>query len=510
MKSTQNRTGMDALRLAVFAAIACTAGSALATSAPVPPAAGATFPATPPAPGPAPTLQLPTPATHTLANGLQVISVRRAGLPLVTAQLVVRSGGEMDPAKLAGLADLTAVLLTRGAAGRSAPQIADAAETLGGSLSADAGWDQSAVSLTVTTPRLPQALVLLASVVRQPDFSAAELKRAKTQAIDDVRLELSQPTALASLAASRSVFGAGAYGHARSGTPTSIARIRRADVQHLHDALYRPDNAILILAGDITPAQALALAQSSFGDWRKPEKALPPRPSGAAVGSLPALLMIDQRGAGQAGVVAAHAAPPRADADYYAGAVANAVLGGSYSARLNEEIRIKRGLSYGARSDLQPRRDAGVWLASAQTKNPSAPQVVDLLLGEFQRLGSTPVDDTELAARKATMIGAYGRSLETTAGLAARIAALAVYGIPLAEIGGYVAHVQAVTPQQVARYATAHLGADGVKVVVVGDASQFGPTMRKAHPQAQRLESTSLDLDSPTLQPRAATAHPQK
>jgi zinc protease len=499
MTTSPNPNRFHPLRLAMLAAMACTAGNVMATDAPAV-AAVASFPATPPAPGPAPTLQLPTPAVHTLANGLQVISVRRAGLPLVTAQVTIRSGGEMDPPQLAGLADLTATLLTRGAGGRSAPRIAEAAETLGGSLLADAGWDQSAVSMTVTTPRLPQALALLASVVRQPDFSAAELKRAQTQAIDDVRLELSQPSTLAELAVARSVFGAGAYGHARSGTPASIARIRRADVQHLHAALYRPDNALLILTGDVTPEQAQALAQASFGDWQKPAAALPARPTGRAASSVPAVLMVDQHGAGQAGVVAAHVAPARSDADYYAGAVANAVLGGSYSARLNEEIRIKRGLSYGARSELELRRDSGLWLASAQTKNPSAAQVVQLMLGQFQRLGSTPVEPAELAARKATMIGAYGRSLETTAGLAARIGALAVYGLPLEDIGRYVQRVQDVTPAQVAAYASAHLTAKDSKVVVVGDAGQFGTAVRATHPQAQLLQATALDLDSASLQ----------
>ena len=192
-------------RLAVFTAIALTAGIA----------AAADFPATPPAPGPAPQLNVPTPTAQTLPNGLEVISVNRAGLPLVTAQLVVRRGGEMDPPQLAGLADLTANLLSKGAAGRSAPQIAAAAEALGGSLNASAGWDESAIGITVTTPKLPAALGLLAEVVRQPDFSADELKRAKTQATDDLRLQLSRPTALASLAASRGVFGEGAYGHSR-------------------------------------------------------------------------------------------------------------------------------------------------------------------------------------------------------------------------------------------------------------------------------------------------------
>ncbi|MGB5939639.1 MAG: insulinase family protein, partial [Rhodanobacter sp.] len=192
----------NACRLAVFTAAMIVANAALA----------ADFPATPPVPGPAPQLSVPTPTVQTLANGLQVVSVRRAGLPLVTAQLIVRSGGEMDPPPLAGLADLTANLLSKGAAGKSAPQIAAAAEALGGSLDAAAGWDESAVGITVTTPKLPQALDLLAEVVRRPDFSAEELKRAQAQAIDDLRLLLSRPTALASLAASRGVFGNGAYG----------------------------------------------------------------------------------------------------------------------------------------------------------------------------------------------------------------------------------------------------------------------------------------------------------
>jgi zinc protease len=490
----------SALRLAVFAAAMMASGQLLANKIVMKTDPAAAFPTTPPAPAPAPKLSVPTPSLQTLANGLRVISVRRAGLPLVTAQLVLRSGGEMDPSALAGLADLTANLLSKGAAGKTAPQIAAAAEALGGSLDAAAGWDESAVGITVTTPKLPQALQLLADVIRRPAFSAAELKRAQAQAIDDLRLMLSRPTALASLAASRGVFGDGAYGHSRTGTPASIGRITRADVQQLHDALYRPDNAILLLAGDINPSQAKQLAQSSFGDWSKPATPLPRRPPGASRGRMPAIVLIDQHGAGQAGVVVAHAAPVRNDAGYYVGTVANAVLGGSYSARLNEEIRIKRGLSYGATSRLQALADGGIWLAAAQTKNPSAPQVVELMLGEFGRLGSTRVSAEELAARKATLIGGYGRSLETTAGLAEQVAELAIYGLKLDEIGKYIEQVQAVTPKQIEKYADKHLDADDSTVVVVGDAGQFAAAIRKTHPKAVLLESTALDLDSPNLQ----------
>lgn len=472
-------------------------------------AGGADFPSTPPKPAAPPALHVPTPVAQTLPNGLQVISVRRADLPLVTAQVLIRRGGEMDPPRLAGLASLTANLLTKGAAGKTAPQIAAAAESLGGSLDASAGWDEGEVGITVTTPKLADALALLADVVRRPSFEPDELARAKAQAGDDLQLMLSRPTALASLAAARGVFGDSPYGHSRHGTPTSLKRITRADVQRLHQSLYRPDNAVLVLAGDITPAQAMHLAQASFGDWKVPAGAVPQAPANRPDGKLPAVLLIDQPGAGQAGVVAAHVAPPRDDAGYYIGTVANAVLGGSYSARLNEEIRIKRGLSYGASSDLEPRRDSGLWLASAQTKNPSAVQVVGLMQGEFDRLGNTPVPDSELAARKATLIGGYGRSLETTAGLASQVGDLAVYGVELADIGRYIDRVQAVTATQIQRYARSHLGQQGRHVVVVGDASVFGAALHTRYPHSGRLEMSSLDLDRASLQPstRDTAAH---
>jgi zinc protease len=480
-------------RAILFIALGAAIGSAIAAEPP------ATFPATPPAPGTAPALSIPAPTSQTLPNGLRVISVQRGSLPLVTAQLVIRSGDEMDPPSQAGLADLTAKLLTKGAAGLTAPQIAAAAEALGSSLDAAAGWDESAVDITVTTPRLPQALALLAKVVRQPDFSAREVRRAQAQAIDDVHLSLSRPATLAALVAARGTFGTGAYGHPRSGTPASIERIGRADVQQWHARLYRPDNAILILAGDVTAAQALQLAQASFGDWVRPSPPLPARPAGRGDGSLPSVVLISQRGAGQAGVVAAHAVPPRSDEHYFAGLVADAVLGGSYSARLNGEIRIKRGLSYGAFSELQPLANAGVWLASAQTRNPAVPQVVDLMLAQFHQLGDDPVPDAELAARKATLIGSYGRSLETTQGLASRLAALAVYDVNLDEISRYPARVDAVTPRQLRNYAHKHLDPDDGTVVVVGDASQFAAGVRKAHPKAVLLDAATLDLDRADL-----------
>lgn len=459
----------------------------------------ADFPSTPPAPGPAPKLQIPTPVRQVLPNGMEVISVARPGLPLVTAQLLLRRGGEMDPADKAGLADLTATLLTKGAAGRSASDLAEAADALGGSLGSSAGWDMGGVGMTVTTPKLPAALSLLADVVEKPTLAQDELDRARAQALDDLRQRLSRPSSMASLAGARLVFGSGAYGHSRTGTPASLARITRDDVVAMHAQVYRPDNTILVLAGDITPQQALQLAQAAFAGWAKPAQAMANAPAGRAATKLPMLLVIDQHGAGQAGVALASPAPDRADPGYFIGEVANAVLGGSYSARLNQEIRIKRGLSYGASSRFDPRRSSGLWSAGAQTKNPSAPQVVDLMRGEAARLGTTPVADDELAARKATLAGEYGRGLQTTQGLAGTVGSLAVYGIDLAEVGRYIDRVQAVTPAQIQGYAKANIDPAHAAMVVVGDASQFGDALRKAHPEAVTIPLDKVDLDSGDL-----------
>jgi zinc protease len=447
-----------------------------------------------PPPGPPRSVHVPNAAEHTLGNGLRVIVVRRAELPLVTARFVLLSGSEVDPVALPGAAAMTADLLTRGTATRSAPQIAEAAAALGGEIDASAGWDETDAGITVTTPKLGAALDLLADVVRHPVFAKDEIERARKQAEDGLRLMWSQPGRLAMMVARRAVFGDGGYGHPAEGTPQSLAAFGRDDLVKLHDTWYRPDNAVLVFAGDIEPDAAFALAQKAFGDWAKPASALPKLVLAGVDSHAPAVLAVNLPGAGQAGVVVGRTAIARSAPDYYTGVVANAVLGGSYSARMNEEIRIKRGLSYGARSSLDALRDGGWLMTSAQTKNPSAAEVVQLSLAQLASLTSTPATDKELAARKATLIGSFGRSLDTTAGLAAQITERAVYGIDLGEINDYIAKVQAVSAADVVKFAKAHLGSDAAHVVVVGDASVYGAAMKKAWPKARSVEAKSLDL----------------
>jgi zinc protease len=415
---------------------------------------------------------------------------------LVSAQLLVLSGSEADPPQRAGLASLTAGVLVRGTRKYSAPALAQATEALGGTLDSAAGWDQAGVGITVTTPVLPAALALLAEVVQHPTFAQAEIDRYRNQALDDMKVEYSQPGTLAALAVQRAVYGVGRYGQPVSGTPTSLARLSRADAVRLHAAAYRPDNAVLVLAGDIDLPLAASLARRHFGGW-KATRSDPLAPEAAAAAPwADELTIVNMPGAGQAGVALAVPAVASASPQRLAGLVANAVLGGGYSSRLNQEIRIKRGLSYDPGSRLDARKQAGALRVSVQTKNPSAAEVVNLISAELDALMATPVPDDELSARKATLIGDYSRSLETTQGLGAQVGALAVAGLPLLELTQRIDRLTQVSAADVRRFAAQHLGRAQRRVVVAGVASEFESALKAVSGPAVVVQQDELDLES--------------
>jgi zinc protease len=302
------------------------------------------------------------------------------------------------------------------------------------------------------------------------------------------------------------IFGDAPYGQPLAGTTESITRISRDDFLKYHQRWYRPDNAILVLGGDIRARNAFTLAQRYFGDWKKPAVALPALPAPKAVAAVgPRVVVVDKPDAGQAAVLVARTGIERSNPDYYRGLVTNSVLSG-YSGRLNQEIRIKRGLSYGAGSQLDTRRNVGPFVASAQTKNPSAAQVVNLLLGEVGRLATEPVPDIELNPRKAVVVGNFARGLETNSGLAAQVASLAIYSINFNEINRYIGNVQSITASDVQRFAGSHLDAKTTSVVIVGNAKEFLPELRQKYPQVEVIPMAELDLNTALLRKKQQAA----
>src|SRR5215204_6159925 len=232
--------------------------------------------ATPPAPAAPRSGTFPKPVEETLPNGLRVIVVERREAPLISAQLLIKNGGEVDPTELAGLADMAASLLTKGTQTRDATKIAQEIESLGGSLDSGARWDSSFANVSVMSSKIPQAMEILADVVRRPTFKSEEVERLRQQYLDNITLALGDPGTIGRFVAARVVFGDSPYGHPVGGTTESLTRITAADIAKLHSRFYRPDNSILVIGGDINAKDGLALATKYFGDWQKPATALPP------------------------------------------------------------------------------------------------------------------------------------------------------------------------------------------------------------------------------------------
>ncbi len=456
--------------------------------------------ATPPPPAPPRQAALPKPVERTLENGLRVIAVQKSDVPLVAARLMVKTGAEEDTLALAGLARMTASLLTQGTKTRTAEQIARGVEALGATLRADADWDYSAVDVDVMATNFPKAMDFFGDVARNAAFKEEEIERLRAQSIDALRVSLQEPMTLARLVAARVVFQERPYGQAAGGTPESLARIQREQIVGFHQRNYRPDNSVLVISGDIKPEQAFALAEKAFGTWKRGATAAAPAPR-AAQEAAPKrrVVVVDMPGAGQAAVLVTKRGIPRVDPLLYSALVTNSILGGGYSARLNQEIRIKRGLSYGATSFFELRREAGPFVASTQTKNESAAEVAGILIDELNRLSTADLPETELTPRKAVLIGNFGRALETNGGIVDRLSMLALHDQPLDEVSRYVPSVQAVTATRVREFAAASLAGESASVVIVGDARQFLDTLRKRFSEVEVIPAAELSLESATL-----------
>jgi zinc protease len=454
---------------------------------------------TPPLPAAPRPVQIPKPVEKTLANGLRVIVIEKKGVPLVNARLLIRNGGEADPANLPGLADTTASLLSKGTTTRSAEQIARGVEALGATLDTGASWDDSSADLDVLSSKLPAAMAFMADVMRHPTFKQEEIDRLRKQNVDALSVAMKQPGRLASFVMAHVIFGSSPYGHNLGGTPESLARIKRDDIVAFHRDYYRPDNAILVIGGDITPVAAFATAQELFGGWKAAPGSHPVPLAWTKEFPSPHVIVVDMPAAGQAAVVAGRPGLRRADSAYYLSIVTNSILGAGYSSRLNEEIRIKRGLSYGANSSFDLRRDVGPFSASAQTKNESAGEVAGLIIDELNKIGTTAVADDELGPRKAVLIGGFGRQLETNGGIVGRIGTLALYGLSLDEINRYISGVQSVGASDIQKFAAAHLGGNDASIVIVGDAKKFLPVLQQRFKNVEVIPIDDLDVNSATL-----------
>jgi zinc protease len=453
-----------------------------------------------PAPSPRQPFAVPAFAERRLANGMRVVVARSTGLPIASAFMVFGGGTAADPAARPGVANMMTTLIDNGAAGMTAPEIAARVESLGAQVGGTVSFDSSSAFVTAPTATIGEAGALLSQIVRSPAFAQDELERERRRALDRLRVSMRDPGFVGQRVAWRAAYGAAPYGAPPQGTPTSLAALTRDDLVAYHRAWWRPDNATLVITGALDSEAGFALAERLFGSWAAPSDPMPRLPANRA-GETPAprVIVVDNPDSDQSSVSVVMRGISRSDPAYYPLVLANSALGGSSTARLFQEVRVRRALSYGANSGLPSYRDEGVLVASAQTRNNAAPEVAQVMLAEIRRLTQEPLTEDVLQKRRTLLSGSFGRQVETTFGLGDFLAGLAVQGLPMSEYGRYLPSIEAVTPAQVAASVAAEIDPARASIVIVGRAGEFLEALRALYPNVEVIPFADLDLGTATL-----------
>jgi zinc protease len=431
----------------------------------------------PPTLDPPPRLALPPITTREFSNGLRLIIVEHHELPVADFALIVRSGYEVDPHGRAGLASLTAALLDEGTPTRSALQIADQQAFLGVRLNTSASWDASTVSLHTPTAQLDSALALFADIVLNPTFSQGEVERLRVERLTLLTQLKDRPTAIADQAYAAIVFGSDhPYGRPTLGTEASVKGITRGDVRGYYDEHYRPNNATLVVVGDIRAADIEQRLSMLLGRWQRrnmPQVVFTKAPvRDNASARRRTIYLIDKPGAAQSSVRIGAIGVARSTPDYFPLLVMNTVLGVPFTSRLMQNLRETHGYTYGARSRFDMRRDAGPFTASAEIVTAKTDSALIEFMKELRAIRDT-VPQAELQKAKRYLQLMLPSLFETTGDIAYQITPLAVYGVPLDFYNNYVQQIERVTQADVQRVARKYIDPERLSIVVVGDRKQI-------------------------------------
>ena len=433
----------------------------------------------PPALGPAPTLKLPQIQKRQLSNGLPIWIVELHEVPVAQVNLVVMSGSADDPAGKYGIASLTTAMLTEGAGSRTSLEIADAIDFLGADLGATTAIDSSAIRLHVPVARLGDALPIMADVAIRPTFPKEELERLRQQRLTNLLQARDDAATIASLAFSRVLYGAShRFGTAAMGTAETIKAFTPEDLRAFYTATFRPDNATLLVVGDVTPEKILPLIESSFGGW----KAAGSRPSHAqlpatAVRTRREIYLVDKPNAPQSQIRIGSIGVPRSTPDYFPIQVMNTILGGAFSSRLNMNLREEHGYTYGASSAFDMRVVAGPFFAAAGVQTDKTSESLQEFFKELNGMQQTVPAD-ELSRAKNYVALRFPSGFEATSDISRRLEEVLTYRLPDDYFSRYVPNIQAVTNADVQRVARTYIQPDKLAVIVVGDRKTIEPGIR--------------------------------
>lgn len=431
----------------------------------------------PPAPGALRPFDFPAISRLELSNGLPVYFAPSEGFGVVTMSVILDAGGVHDGNDRAGLASLTTSLLESGAAGRSAVQIADEIERLGLQLGTAASWDAAHVELTGLASTMRPGAAVVSDLIQRPSFPEAEVERIRNEQLAGIVQRRAEPRGLANEMAGRFIFAdTSPFSRPLGGTTATVDGLTRSDVENFHSSRYSPGAGAVIVAGDLAADEAQRLAETAFGGWAGP-RTEPIAPDTTARFGDTRVVLVDRPGAVQSELRVGHLGVARDTPDFFQIIVMNAILGGAFSSRLNMNLRERHGFTYGVSSSFVMRRQPGPFLVSTAVQTEVTAAALTEVFTELRRIREAPVAPEELIDARSYLAGTFPLRLQTTDGLASRLAELAVNRLPLDYFDDYRDRILAVTGEEVLGAATDHLRPESATVVVVGDASAIRPAV---------------------------------
>ncbi len=434
-----------------------------------------------PVPGEPRPFEFPDTYRSSLANGLRVITTPMPGRELVAVSLSFRAGASDEPETAGGATVLAARALTEGTELRDAIALTEAAERLGASIHAEAGWDAFSVGVDVPASRLEPALELLAEVVRRPAFPEAEVDRLRDERLTDLLQVKSDPRRRADEAFSAAVYAPGSpYHRSAGGGMDTVEGLTPAELRTVHARACLPSHGALVVAGDLDPAAMDRTAAALFGGWSGPDASIAgPIDDAGAVDSR-FVRVVHRPGSVQTEIRIGHRGLNRRHPDYHAVVVMSAILGGLFNSRLNMNLREDKGYTYGAGAGFDMRRGHGPFSARAAVNTEVTVPALREFLVELDRIREVPVTDEELLAARNYLIGVFPLRFETPGPVAGSLAGLFVHGLPDDELDRYRPSIEAVSADDVLRVARDHIQPEAAAVVLVGDFDQFGADLEAA------------------------------
>ncbi len=448
-----------------------------------------------PLPGVPRPYDFPTVREGSLANGLRLQVADLPGRPLISATVILPVGAADEPADVAGSAVLAARAMTEGTERHDAIALTEAAERLGASIHAEAGWDATSVGVEVPASRLESALELLADVLLTPTFPEAEIDRLRDERLNDLLQAAADPRRRADETYIGTIYSpASPYHRPAAGTRETVERLDRDVVQAAYARILDPRRGALIVAGDLGGQDVETMAARLFGPWTAGATAASRRDvNDTASGTRRLIRVVHRPESVQTEIRIGHRGLPRRIDDFHAVAVMSAILGGLFNSRLNMQLREAKGYTYGAGAGFDMRRGAGPFTARAAVNTEvTVPAVLDTL-AELERMRDTPVTPGELEAARDFLVGVFPLRFETPGAVVGALGGLAVHGLELAELIDYRRRIEEVDLRAVSAAARDHLHLDRAAIVLVGDLDAFGTEL-----EAAGLGTIVIDRDEVT------------